>query len=503
MFVKNSYACRLKGVLRIALLAAALFAGLPLRAQDAGAGRGPDPELVRAIDGALDVPGLQSGFQGVVIQSLTDQSLWYARNADRAFLPASNNKLLTSAVALGILGPNFAYRTRLYRTGALDAHGALRGDLILRGAGDPLLAPGDLADLARQAAKAGLRRVAGRLRYDDTYFDRQRLGDGWAWDDEPFYYSAQISALNANKNLIYLQFAPGRKPGDPIHVTVGPTRHYVEIRNLATTGAKKSKFTLSTTRERGRNILTLRGSLPLDVAAADNKPVGVTIEDPSRYTAFLLLEALQRAGITITGGLRDGPPAPAGSPLLAEHVSPALAVLLKRLNKPSDNLVAECLLKTVGAVRAGRGTGGSQGTAVLIARDWLLHAGLDIETLHQVDGSGLSRENFVSPRNLVKLLAYLHTTPEFSIFYASLPIAGVDGSLRSRMKNTAAAGNCRAKTGYVSFASSLSGYVTTQDGELIAFSILMNNHQAPNAVCQAAQDKIVTLLADYTRKKPQ
>ncbi len=464
------------------------------------AGRGSDPALARAIDAALNVPALAMGFQGVLIQSLTDGSTLYERNADPVFLPASNNKLLTSAATLAILGPNYVYRTRLFRTGPITRVGTLQGELVLRGAGDPLLSPRDLDEIARQVARAGIRRVTGGVRFDDSLFDRQRLGEGWSWDDEPYYYSAQISALNLNENLVSVQVLPGRRVGEHARVLIGPTDKYTALVNTALTGPPKSKPSLVIGRVRGRNILTVSGSLPIDVAAKDNRSVGVTIENPSRFAAFVLAERLRRQGVAIAGGVREGAPISPEAPVVAEHVSVPLSALLRRLNKPSDNLIAECLLKTVGAACRGQGTGGADGTGAQAARDWLARIGLDVSRLRMADGSGLSRRNYVSPRNLVRLLVYLHTLPTFPIFYNSLPIAGADGTLRRRLRGTAAAGNCHAKTGSLAHVSSLSGYVTTRDGEMLAFSILMNNHLAPNRDCAAVQDKIVALLASYSRK---
>lgn len=356
--------------------------------------------------------------------------------------------------------------------------------------------------MAKQVYKAGIRHVTGRLRYDDSLFDRQRLGDTWTWDDEPFYYSSQISALNLNENLIYFEATPGKKVGERIHFSVGPAARYVTVVNNALTGPAGSKSTLTFERERGRNLITLNGKLPIDVATKDNLPFGVTIEDPSRFAATALSDFLRAAGIEIAPEPCDGPPTPKDAVLVAEHVSAPLSVYLKRLNKPSDNLMAECLLKTVGALQQGVGSGGESGTACQTARAWFESIGLDLTELNQADGSGLSRTNYVSPRNLVRLLTYLHTRPDFQVFYDSLPIAGVDGSLRRRMKGTPAEKNCHAKTGYVSHASSLSGYVTTRDGEPLVFSILMNNHLAPNSACIAVQDSMIALLAGYSRKKP-
>jgi D-alanyl-D-alanine carboxypeptidase/D-alanyl-D-alanine-endopeptidase (penicillin-binding protein 4) len=464
---------------------------------DPPAGASFDPGLTQAIDAALDVPSIKMGFQGIVIQSLRDHSLWYERNGDQVFLPASNNKLLTSAAALLTLGQDYIYHTRLLRIGTLTPSGTLQGDLTLCGAGDALLTPADLEQLARQVKEAGISEVTGGLHYDDSLFDRQWLGDGWTWDDEPYYYSAQVSALDVNENIVELRMTPGHRIGLPVQITVTPPNRIMQIVNRATTAAAKGRSTLDVTRIRGQNTLIVTGTMPIDMPKHDED---MTVENPARFATLLLRTDLERAGVKLDHGeVMDGPTVPRDAEPVAEHLSLPLSEILKKLNKPSDNLVAECLLKTVGAVKTGHGTAGYEGTGAKSAREVFQTMGMDITRIHQVDGSGLSRTNFVSPRNLVRLLDYFHSSPLAQVLYDSLPIAGVDGSLRGRMKGTRAANNCHAKTGYVSNVSCLSGYVTTRDGEMLAFSIMMNNHLAPASACTTAQDKIVALLADYSR----
>ncbi|HLK57222.1 MAG TPA: D-alanyl-D-alanine carboxypeptidase/D-alanyl-D-alanine-endopeptidase [Chthonomonadaceae bacterium] len=484
----------------IALAVLCTLVLFPLSVQGQTPPVSPDPELTKALDALLDGPELQTGFCGVCIQSLQDQSVLYERNADRVFLPASNNKLLTSAAALGILGPDFTYTTRLAYTGTLDADGTLNGDLYLHGSGDPTLTLTDLDALAQQAANAGLKRVTGALHYDDTLFDRQFLGEGWEWDDEAGYDAAQISALNINHNVALVTVTPGRKEGERPKVHIQPEAHYVTVVNTAVTGPAKSKFTLIVDRPRGLNTILVFGSIPRDTPADKPFTVNVSVEDPALYAATLCASSLAKAEVRLENNKPSVAAVPTHALTLAEHVSPPLSELLKRMNKPSDNLMAECLLKTVGAARKGQGTGGGGGTGAQAAREWLGSLGLDLSRLRQCDGSGLSRQNYVSPRNLARLLAGYHSRPDFEIFYASLPIAGVDGTLRSRLKTTPAANNCRAKTGSLRNVSTLSGYVTTKDGELLAFSLLMNNNLVSAASDRAVQDKIVALLAAYTRK---
>jgi D-alanyl-D-alanine carboxypeptidase/D-alanyl-D-alanine-endopeptidase (penicillin-binding protein 4) len=482
--------------LSLIVLLLSLQSGAALRCAADDAGKGTDATLVAQIDALLADKTLQTGFQGLLIQSLKDDTVLYERNADKVFLPASNNKLLTSGAALALLGPDFVYKTRVAAAVAPDKHGVVHADVALVGSGDPVLSAADLTEMAHALKVGGVKQIDGMVTADDSLFDQQRLGDGWTWDDEPYYYSAQVSALNLNENLVSVRVFPGAKEGDPVRVVVTPTNRYMTLQNRAVTAAAKTKAAISVDRLRGRNTLVITGTLAVDTAEDAAPKVPVTVEDPSQFARTLFEEALAKEGIRV--GRKRLPPAVA-TVTLAEHASVPLREMLKLLNKPSDNLIAECLLKTVGAVKKGQGTTGSDGTGSQTARAFFASIGMDVTHLNQADGSGLSRLNFVSPHNFVRLLTYFHGQPTFPVLYDSLPIAGVDGSLRNRLKNTPAANNCHAKTGYVSRASSLSGYITTRDGEMLVFSMLMNNHLSSNALPVSIQDKIVLLLANYSR----
>ena len=536
---------KISGVLLCGLLWGITATGQPPRAALIAAAQRDDAsaKLTAALDAALDAPDLQTGFVGACVVRVRDNRVLYARNADRVFLPASNNKLLTSFAALETLPPDFAYHTQARAMGTVGEDGVLRGNLALVGGGDPLLSPADLDELARQIAQTGLRQVSGKLIYDDTRYDAQWLGDGWTWDDEAASYSAQISALNVNSNCIDVQVFPGKKIGRRVRAQTVPATNYVRVENTAITGASGSRSTLVVDRKRGQNVITVTGRLPLPPASAQTAApftVAVTIENPPRFTATLFRAALRKAGVHVNDGaivsrrdlarLRgrgrtreaDASASPDIDPsadmpegnVIAEHVSLRLPELLTRMNKPSDNLMAECLLKAVGAygafppaapgsgpaLNADRrvGTSGNSGTGAQLARKAFGAAGMNLEAIRQADGSGLSRGNYVSPRNIVRLLLAAHARPYFSAFYASLPIAGVDGTLRNRMKNTPAANNCHAKTGSLSHVSSLSGYVRTSNGEELAFSLLMNHQLGPPRASTRAQDSIVQLLAAYS-----
>ena len=469
---------------------------IPIRGFAEDRGHGPNASFVSQIDALLSEPGLKGGFQGVVIRSLKDGATWYERNPDTMFIPASNEKLLTSSSVLNTLGPNWKYVTRLVRDGVIDSDGTLHGRLILVGSGDPLLADKDLDALVDAAKTVGIKRVDGDVIADESRFDSVRYGDGWSWDDMSFYYSAQVSALNLNGNMIQIHTDPGRAPGDAVRIKVTPTLHYVKFINRAKTVAKGEKTALVISRELGGNRVTITGPLALDAKPDDHKPVGVTVEDPARYAAVVFAEKLRLSGILTDGiGVGQSPPSAIA---IGIHESPPLSEILKRLNKPSDNLVAECLLKTLGAEKSAKGIG-TWASGREAANSWFASIGMDANGIDMTDGSGLSRQTFATPHNLAVLLKTMYSHPDSKAFIDSLPIAGVDGTLRNRMKGTAAEGNCRAKTGTLSSVSSLSGYVTTADGEPLLFVILMNNHKARASIATGVQNKIVELLASWKK----
>jgi PBP4 family serine-type D-alanyl-D-alanine carboxypeptidase len=264
------------------------------------------------------------------------------------------------------------------------------------------------------------------------------------------------------------------------------------VRNSATTVADSDRETLSIGRVRAANVITVTGAI-----RRGNKGVedDITMEDPAAYTASLFRSMLREEGVVVNGVARKGV-APRGLPAIATYTSPKLPEILKLILKPSDNLMAESLLKTLGAVLGG---GGSSDNGAQVERDFLKRIGVDPANVFIVDGSGLSRRDLVSPETWVAILAYMWTSPRRDAFVNALPIAGVDGTLRSRMKGTAAEGKVHAKTGYVGKARNLSGYVTAKDGETYAFSLLMNHYNGETSAINEIQDNICEILASSSR----
>ena len=459
-------------------------------------------DIPALIDQALADPALKHGLQGVLIRSLKDDAQLYERNSDLVFIPASNFKLIVSSASLDLLGPDYRMKTALRMTGEVSSKGVLTGDLILVGGGDPVLKRSDLQEMAAKVSRLldgipqdagnalGVKLVIGNVIGDDTRFDDQRLGDGWCWDDEPYYYSAQISGLNLDENVVGVWVRPGAKEGDPAAVEVVPATKYMIVESTCITGAAGSEKHVWVNRERGKNVIRVSGSVPLDYKPTSREEA-ITMEEPTLFACASFIDLLKAEGIQVRGRAIIGK-TPESARLVAEHESPPMSEMLRLLNKPSDNLIAECLLKNLGAAIKGKGTANAGADAEI---EFLTKIGGDVTAVKINDASGLCRSDYVSPKNLVAILKYMYGHKDSKTFIDSLPIAGVDGTLRSRMKSTSAQGNVRAKTGYIGRVSSLSGYVTTTAGEPLVFSIMMNGHLCPNSSATAVQNKIAEALA--------
>jgi serine-type D-Ala-D-Ala carboxypeptidase/endopeptidase (penicillin-binding protein 4) len=475
---------RLVGLLALILL---VFGGAaPVVAQDRGA-------LAADLDALLSTPGLEGANVELVVRTLDGETV-YSHESDRRLQPASNAKLFTSAAALDVLGQDHRFTTSVHTTGTRNGS-VQNGDLYLKGTGDPTMLAADYDALAKKVADAGITAVKGKLVADDTWFDNVRLGTGWAWDDEPFSYSAQVSALTAapdtdyDAGAIIIRVAPGTD-GKAVVTTVPPT-NYVTIASTAVTGAAGSANTIGITREHGSNTFTVTGSIPSGGAATSAYR---SVWEPTGYAAALFRAALERHGVSVAGATTRGA-LPAGATEVATRQSMPLRQLMVPFLKLSNNLHAEILVKTMGRKASNRGTWAAGLTAV---SNQLANYGVDPARLSLRDGSGLSRMDQAAPDQLAALLDAAHDRPWFPEWYEALPIAGktdrlVGGSLRSRMVGTAAEGKVHAKTGSMTGVSGLSGYVTTADGQLWVFSMVTNNNIGVNL--RALEDAVAIRLA--------
>jgi serine-type D-Ala-D-Ala carboxypeptidase/endopeptidase (penicillin-binding protein 4) len=454
------------------------------------------------VDSALAGPDFARASWGVVIQSLDNDQVLYRRNAERLFLPASNLKLLTAAAALVRLGPDFRWTTTVLGRGPRRGD-TLAGDLSVVGRGDPTFsadAMGDSSDVLRSlrpfadSLKArGIRVVRGRVVGDASLFTDPPLGRGWAWDDLDADYSAPVGALQFNESVAWIMAAPGGAPGQSVALTLQPPAAGLRLFSTATTApADSTASRLHWSRAPFSDSVSVSGSLP-----AGHAPVRlpVSVPDPERYFTAALTEALADSGIAVLGDTAAADSAPPDT-LFVWH-SPPLSAVLPLFLKPSQNQIGETLLRTLGAEAGGAGSVDS-GRAVI--RAVLTGFGVPPDAYVLEDGSGLSRYDFVAPEALAQVLGALYRRPDFPALYAALPIAGVDGTLATRLVGTAAAGNVHAKTGSLTGVRSLSGYVRDADGENLLFVLLVNNFTVPQRVVEAAQDQIVVRLANFSRR---
>ena len=491
---------------RLPPLAAIAFAPLlvaPLRAQDS-----PQGPLAGELVRFLRQPRFASAQWGALVVSLTRGDTLFAWNADRRLVPASNAKLFTTAAALHYLGPDYRFLTALYADGAVRS-GELFGDLVLYGTGDPMFAEdtASLAPFADSVVKAGIHRIRGDIVGDASFLGAELTGPGWSPDNVEEEYAAPPSALGAAENRLRLTLYPGPARGAPTTFELTPPSDFYHIVNRVTTGRPRQRSRITVRHLRGDTV---------EVAGTINPRTSrwgtwIVVHEPARFAASLLRQLLAARGVAVDGFTRsvvDDVPERAedvlqrvttyASPLqrtLAVHRSAALNDIVLMINHRSHNLSAELALRSIGRVAGNAGTFASG--ARLVQRFLTEQVGVAADAVQVNDGSGLSLLDEATPRALVQLLAFMRHSSEGNDFYRSLPMVG-DG-LSRRMSRTAAWGRLRAKTGTLVGVSALSGYVTTEDGEELAFSLMVNGARSIRRARQV-QDSVGVRLAELHRE---
>ncbi|MEP6663298.1 MAG: D-alanyl-D-alanine carboxypeptidase/D-alanyl-D-alanine-endopeptidase, partial [Verrucomicrobiota bacterium] len=428
------------------------------------------------LKSAATHPRFASAMLGVKLESLDTGKVIFEQNAEKLLKPASNGKIYTGAMALDRFGPDYKIRTSFYAKEKPDAAGNLSGDLIVFGRGDPSFSHrfnnGDytkaIAQLADALGKSGIKNVEGNLVGDESFFRGTHFGDGWSIDDMQYYYGAEASALTLQENTVDLFFKAGDKIGDPIKISTKPETHYLNFENRTKTVEKGSRTTVDLYRPVDGNVVYLHGDLPLGGSADDS----VAVYDAPLWFITTLRDALAQRGIKISGALKtinwlDREMAPVDFSKWNEVAfveSHPLGEILKNMMKPSQNLYAQLLLMQVGEKTRTKENSRmtSEGLGLAELKKFCAEAGIERGDVLMDEGSGLSRSCLVKPAATVRLLQYMSRHRYAAQFYESLPIAGVDGTLRSRFKGTAAEKNLRAKTGTIHYVNALSGYVTSQ-----------------------------------------
>jgi D-alanyl-D-alanine carboxypeptidase/D-alanyl-D-alanine-endopeptidase (penicillin-binding protein 4) len=455
-------------------------------------------------------PRFARAYWGLHVVSLETGRVLFTANADKWFVPASTVKLFTAALALDVLGPDFRIRTSVYADARPDAAGTLAGDLRLFGRGDPgfnvAAAGGDwdraLAPLVEAVVRAGVKHVQGGLLADASFFRGAAIGSGWEHDDLGWYYAAEVSALSVNNNALEVVARPAARPTLPAEVFLYPSTHYVSVSNRLLTVAAGGPRRVAFHRDPQANVVHVRGSLPAGARAASQ---AVSVRRPALWFGEEFKQALQRRGITVRGRVRvvDAPPEPPLSPPTNRWVelgaceSAPLRELLPVMLKPSQNLHAQLWLLQAGAAGPAEPDETSEQAGLRALAAFLQRAGIAAGEARLEEGSGLSRHNAVTPRALVRLLAFMARHPHAAVFREALPVAGVDGTLRSRLRGTPAEGNVRAKTGSLDLVHTLAGHVTSAAGEPLVFALLLNQHAggASDRPARAELDDVAVWLA--------
>jgi serine-type D-Ala-D-Ala carboxypeptidase/endopeptidase (penicillin-binding protein 4) len=460
------------------------------------------------VDEALAKEPARRTFWGIEVADRDTGEVLYDLNADHYFMPASNAKLFTTALALATLGGGYQFRTTLESSARIGPDGKLAGDLVFVGRGDPDLSNRQfpyqlktersgpvekvLAEMADAVVGKGLKEVDGDILADDSYFPYDPYPEGWAVGDIFFEYGAPVGAITFNDNVVVMHVAPGAHPGDAATIDVEPAAALETITTQITTAPPGGHAYFSVARESGPNFLSIRGTIPVGQPAAE---LQLAMTAPAETTARALKQLLEQRGVKVTGTVRvvhapppetndengfspphPAPQASAAGPnpfVLAEHWSPPLIESIRLTNKISQNLHAELLLRTVAREKAGFG---STEAGLQIEKDFLRAAGVADGDVIFSDGSGLGRDDLVTPRAVVALLRYAAHQPWGAEFISTLPVAGVDGTLESRMKGISGPAEIHAKTGSLEHVRAMSGYARTSRGENLVFSIFANNN---------------------------
>ena len=468
--------------------------------------------LKQRVQALIDAsPAARGAFWGIRVLEAETGKVVYARNAEKYFIPASNTKLFSTALALSRLGPDHRFETKIVSRSEIDPSGRLSGDLILAGGGDPTLSPreipyrkgdvkGDplvaIAAMADELVARGLRRVDGDVIGDDTAYEWEPYPAGWALDDATWEYGAAVSALVVNDNAFRLSVQPGAAAGEPGRIRLTPPFEFFTVHNHVRTAARGTNGRVRVRRDAGSREIHLAGELSL---GSRGTGFVLAVGDPALYAASVLYDALVARGVGIHGRPRarhrwkGDSVAPPEGVVLVSRKSPPLIELARVVDKVSQNLHAELLLLEAGRVRGGEG---GREAALGQLEEFLKEIGIPPESYDFADGSGLSRLTRVTPHKITQLLAYMFKSAHRDAWRSLMPVGGEDGTLEHRFDGEPRAKLIQAKTGTISHVSALSGYAESASRGTLIFSILVNNYNSRQAEVRSVIDKISILLTE-------
>lgn len=448
------------------------------------------------LSAIFTTPQFERSFWSVLVRPLNSSQTLYDLNSAKLMMPGSAMKIVTAAAAGELLGWDQRFETRVVASAPIE-RGVLRGDLFVVGGGDPSISersdtPGGMRALARQVREAGVTRVEGGVIGDDDLFDDRDLGNGWTLDNLPYGFSAATSALEYNEGSVDLVIRAGAAAGDPVAIHIRPGGSGLQVESRLVTVDSSGTGALTLRRQPGSSRLIVEGQIPANAAPFVRT---ASVDNPTLFFASAFREALIAEGVAIAGDATDidafvSKPDLTGARTLASRTSPPLVQLVSSMMKVSQNQYAEMLLRSFSRTEA-------TGAMGLVLRRWNIPG----DSIVMADGSGLSRYNFVTSDALVRILQIMRSDPRHGApFFASLPVAGRDGTLAARLSGTAAEGKVRAKTGTVDNVRAIAGYVETAEGETLVFSMIANNFTMPNSAVDAAADRALVRLATFSRR---
>ena len=447
---------------------------------------------------------------GFYVASLKTKEVIFTQNEQKALVPASNMKIISSAAAMDFLGADFTYTTTLFLDGLLKkSSGEFVGNVIIRGAGDPSMSTyfyDDPLSILRQWCgvldSLGVRSIRGNLVGDDSYFNDDPWGQGWSWDDFPYAFAAQISALSFNDNKVDVVVKPAFSIGQPAEIKVLPPTSYVNVVNTARTVPRDSAASVSITRQSYSNVIYVSGTIAADTSESGTRISSVAVDNPTLFTLSLFKKTLEEQGIKVRGGMFDSKQwgdkiAYAEMRPVCYHTSPPLRDIVRIENTISHNLCAEQIWRTAAKEFNGKGNADQ---AADMTRQFGVKNGISLKGASLADGSGLSRFNLISPKHVAEVLTAVYASKNRNNFMRSLAVPGERGTLQNRLKGTIAEKNLKAKTGTLTNVSALSGFITTRDQEPLVFSLMFNGYTLPASTIRAYQDIIALRLAGFARK---
>jgi D-alanyl-D-alanine carboxypeptidase/D-alanyl-D-alanine-endopeptidase (penicillin-binding protein 4) len=465
-------------------------------------------DLQAQLSTVFNAPIMAHAAWGVHVRSLDRGDVLFAHDAGKLMMPASNMKILTLAAAAERLGWDHRFTTTLETAAAVD-NGILRGDLFVRGGGDPTISTRDkrnqllFDEWAGALRSAGITSIEGRIIGDDQAFDDEGVGPGWSWDYLEAGYAAPIGALQYNENTADLVAAAGGAVGDPAVLQLSPGSGLTIVNRVSTVEAGTDlRGSITVQRRIDRPVIEVSGTIPLGAPAITRT---VAVINPTLFFAQSLKDALIARGIMVAGEAADLDEVAveltngeaSDRRVLVSTASAPLRDVATTLMKVSQNQYAETFLKATGGAGGGLGTTNAGRRA---AAETFANWGIAPDGYVMSDGSGLSRYNYIAPATITTILARMYDDPRHrDAFRATLPIAGKDGTISARMRRSLAEGNAAAKTGSIANVRSLSGYVKTRSGEILAFSILANDFVIPAATVNWIADLAVEILASFSR----